>query len=187
MKFTLQSRLILPRFIWHRTNVLTGESEVEIIWKIPDNSEGEYRVRHFGDHKVIFTGDIVPYSGTCGPFEVDRSIKDLLCHSYRVVWFASSFCFTQVHAMSSPREVPAQGFDYGHHERPSFFTRLWRHLTKSRIGWDSFLFSQNEKTTCLCSNLHSQSPTQSSHRVFSKIQDEVLRKFAYEHLCSFFL
>ena len=34
---------------WHRTNVVLGESKVEIRWAIPvDTSPGSYRIRHVG-------------------------------------------------------------------------------------------------------------------------------------------
>ncbi|CAG0918302.1 unnamed protein product [Notodromas monacha] len=58
------------KFSWERTNSLTGESEARIQWTIPVNTEGVFRIRHFGDHKQIITGTISPYSGICGPFEV---------------------------------------------------------------------------------------------------------------------
>ena len=39
---------------WIRTNVITGESKVQIRWSIPLETEsGTYRIRHAGKYKVI--------------------------------------------------------------------------------------------------------------------------------------
>ncbi|ERL84934.1 neutral ceramidase [Dendroctonus ponderosae] len=61
------------KFIWKRTNVIKGGSEVEIRWLIRDNVEpGTYRISHFGNFKYIL-GGIYPYKGTSKSFVVTKS------------------------------------------------------------------------------------------------------------------
>lgn len=60
------------RFIWKRTHLVKGSSEVEIIWSINNDTEpGIYRIRHFGDYKYIF-GGIYSYEGKTEEFEVKQ-------------------------------------------------------------------------------------------------------------------
>ena len=59
------------RFEWIRTNVILGESEVEIRWFVPDTqAPGIYRITHFGNQKDLLKGTILPYSGSTNEFEV---------------------------------------------------------------------------------------------------------------------
>ena len=56
-------------FEWIRTNVILGESQVEIRWFVPDNQEsGTYRITHFGNYKGVF--GIKAYTGTTNEFQV---------------------------------------------------------------------------------------------------------------------
>lgn len=67
------------RFIWKRTHLIRGSSEVEIIWNIGDKVEaGTYKIRHFGHYKYIF-GGIFPYEGQTKEFQVTKrkSTKNL--------------------------------------------------------------------------------------------------------------
>ena len=42
------------KLLWTRTNVVTGESTVEVIWDVPDNTPaGTYRLGHRGYHKTL--------------------------------------------------------------------------------------------------------------------------------------
>ena len=42
------------KLLWTRTNVVTGESTVEVIWEVPEDAvEGTYRLGHRGYHKTI--------------------------------------------------------------------------------------------------------------------------------------
>ena len=42
------------KLLWTRTNVVTGESTVEVIWDVPDNAPaGTYRLGHRGYHKTL--------------------------------------------------------------------------------------------------------------------------------------
>ena len=42
---------------WNRTNILLGQSKVQIRWSIPLGTlEGIYRIRHVGKYKVILCG-----------------------------------------------------------------------------------------------------------------------------------
>ncbi|KAJ8978006.1 hypothetical protein NQ317_004551 [Molorchus minor] len=51
------------KFIWTRTVIFKGQSEVEIQWKIKDGVEpGNYSIRHFGNYKYLL-GGIYPYEG----------------------------------------------------------------------------------------------------------------------------
>ena len=59
------------RFEWIRTNVILGESEVEVRWFVPNSQEdGIYRITHHGNQKDLLRGTILPYSGTTNQFEV---------------------------------------------------------------------------------------------------------------------
>jgi neutral ceramidase len=56
------------RFAWRRLS--EGESEVTVIWDIPEDMQGgDYRIRYFGDGKDE-GGEVRPFSGTTSPFEV---------------------------------------------------------------------------------------------------------------------
>jgi len=58
------------KFLWKRTNSLLGNSEVTIIWEIPNNVKpGNYIIRHFGAHKN-FLQQIKSYSGQTNVFKV---------------------------------------------------------------------------------------------------------------------
>lgn len=58
-------------FQWIRTNVILGESEIEIRWFVPEYQErGLYRISHYGAHKTLLRGEIKHYSGTSEPFEI---------------------------------------------------------------------------------------------------------------------
>ncbi|XP_046412285.1 neutral ceramidase [Neodiprion fabricii] len=58
------------KFIWKRTSIFLGSSEVTISWTIPDDVEpGEYRIRHNGNYRYIL-GGIYPYKGVSNHFEV---------------------------------------------------------------------------------------------------------------------
>ena len=42
------------KLLWTRTNVVTGESTVEVIWDVPDDTPaGTYRLGHRGYHKTL--------------------------------------------------------------------------------------------------------------------------------------
>ena len=42
------------KLLWTRTNVVTGESTVEVIWDVPDDTpSGTYRLGHRGYHKTL--------------------------------------------------------------------------------------------------------------------------------------
>lgn len=56
------------RFIWKRTSFILGHSTTEVIWDIPEDAdEGNYRIRHFGAAKHIFSG-YTQYDGTSDIF-----------------------------------------------------------------------------------------------------------------------
>ncbi|XP_066146802.1 neutral ceramidase isoform X2 [Euwallacea fornicatus] len=58
------------KFIWKRTGLIKGGSEVEIQWIIRDKVEpGTYRIQHFGNYKYIL-GGIYSYNGTSQSFTV---------------------------------------------------------------------------------------------------------------------
>ncbi|XP_037950142.1 neutral ceramidase [Teleopsis dalmanni] len=58
------------KFIWERTHLILGFSDVHIHWTINTNTlPGEYRVRHFGNYKYIL-GGIFPYEGISQSFIV---------------------------------------------------------------------------------------------------------------------
>lgn len=66
--YLLSNRNTYFRFIWHRTSFLKGGSQVEIQWKV-NNNTGTYRIGHFGFYKYIF-GGIFPYKGYTNNFTV---------------------------------------------------------------------------------------------------------------------
>lgn len=56
---------------WKRLNSLLGTSEVTISWEIEtDTKQGMYRLRYFGDAKIILGGQIVAFSGISAGFEI---------------------------------------------------------------------------------------------------------------------
>ncbi|XP_065371278.1 neutral ceramidase [Calliphora vicina] len=58
------------KFIWERTHLILGFSDVHIHWSIgPNTLPGEYRIRHFGNYKYIL-GGIFPYEGQTHSFTV---------------------------------------------------------------------------------------------------------------------
>ncbi|XP_005183819.1 neutral ceramidase [Musca domestica] len=58
------------RFIWERTHLILGFSDVHIQWRIgPNTLPGEYRIRHFGNYKYIL-GGIFPYEGQTHSFTI---------------------------------------------------------------------------------------------------------------------
>lgn len=58
------------RFIWRRTNVLLGRSEIDFYWEIPENVEnGVYRIRHDGASRGLLTG-VRPYQGFSQTFQI---------------------------------------------------------------------------------------------------------------------
>jgi neutral ceramidase len=58
------------RYLWKRTNFLTGENEVTIEWDVGKTVEpGEYRIRHNGHYKTE-SGAINPYEGVTQSFTV---------------------------------------------------------------------------------------------------------------------
>ena len=59
--------------VWKRTNVILGESEVTVLWDLPDNVEpGLYRIGHRGYWHTIIRGNIY-YEGWSQPFTVTNS------------------------------------------------------------------------------------------------------------------
>ena len=59
-------------FRWRRVSELLGTSEVEVAWETgtdPWARPGRYRLRYFGDAKR-FTGEITPFEGVSGEFEL---------------------------------------------------------------------------------------------------------------------
>jgi len=58
------------KLLWTRTNVVTGESNVQVIWEVPmDAIPGTYRLGHRGFHKSLTRG-IKPYEGWSRTFQV---------------------------------------------------------------------------------------------------------------------
>lgn len=56
--------------VWKRTNVILGESEVTVLWELPDNVQpGVYRLGHRGFWHTIIRGNIY-YEGWSQPFTV---------------------------------------------------------------------------------------------------------------------
>jgi neutral ceramidase len=63
------------RFIWHRTNFVLAESEVEIRWWIPkDVLPGSYRIRHAGHHKQLLLKQVQYYEGSTNNFFVRQFV-----------------------------------------------------------------------------------------------------------------
>ncbi|XP_024944698.1 neutral ceramidase isoform X2 [Cephus cinctus] len=57
-------------FVWERTSVVLGSSDVLISWKVPDDVEpGHYRIRHNGHYRYIL-GGVYPYQGVTNQFQV---------------------------------------------------------------------------------------------------------------------
>jgi len=62
---------------WRRTNVILGESEVELSWDIPeDTPEGLYRFGHKGYHHTIIRGNFY-YEGWSNEFKVGEGVRDM--------------------------------------------------------------------------------------------------------------
>jgi len=58
------------KMVWTRTNVITGESNVQVIWEVPlDAVPGNYRLGHKGFAKSLTRG-IRPYEGWSATFQV---------------------------------------------------------------------------------------------------------------------
>lgn len=58
------------KFIWERTSVILGSSQVIVKWEVPENVlPGEYRIRHNGYYRYIL-GGVYPYQGVSNHFEV---------------------------------------------------------------------------------------------------------------------
>ena len=70
--------------VWKRTNVILGESEVTVVWEVPDNVEaGVYRLGHRGYWHTIIRGNIY-YEGWSQSFNVEansRHAEDILHQS----------------------------------------------------------------------------------------------------------
>merc|ERR1712059_132084 len=63
------------KLLWTRTNVISGESTVEVIWEIPENAEkGVYRLGHRGFHKTLLRG-VLPYEGWSIAFGVGPEVN----------------------------------------------------------------------------------------------------------------
>ncbi len=59
------------RLEWIRTNVILGESEVEVRWEVPLSQEaGTYRIGHQGTHKTLLGDTPKFYSGYTNSFIV---------------------------------------------------------------------------------------------------------------------
>merc|ERR1719500_867173 len=69
------------KLVWKRTNVILGESEVTVLWDLPDNVEpGLYRIGHRGYWHTIIRGNIY-YEGWSQTFTVtnpDRTQQTFL-------------------------------------------------------------------------------------------------------------
>jgi len=71
--------MIHCRFKWSRSNQLSGESQVDLEWRVPeDSTPGFYRIRHFGYYKPWLSNPR-PYHGTTKTFQV------YICHSWQIV------------------------------------------------------------------------------------------------------
>ncbi|KAF7554387.1 hypothetical protein G7046_g6840 [Stylonectria norvegica] len=58
-------------YTWRRTDVLLGQSEVDITWETAGNAKaGTYRIKYYGDAKLPVTGTISKFEGTSGSFEL---------------------------------------------------------------------------------------------------------------------
>ena len=61
--------------VWKRTNVILGESEVTVLWELPDNVQpGVYRLGHRGFWHTIIRGNIY-YEGWSQPFTVTNPAR----------------------------------------------------------------------------------------------------------------
>jgi len=68
------------KLLWTRTNVISGESTVEVIWDIPEGTPpGTYRLGHRGFHKTILRG-VLPYEG----WSITFKVSDELVASIRI-------------------------------------------------------------------------------------------------------
>lgn len=57
-------------FSWKKISEILGTSEVTITWEVEEwVTEGRYRIRYFGDSKVV-GGTITPFEGVSGVFEL---------------------------------------------------------------------------------------------------------------------
>jgi len=73
------------KLVWTRTNVVTGESKVEVIWDVPESTEpGTYRLGHRGYHKTILRG-VLPYEGWSLTFKVGTEV--MVEPAPRLGWF----------------------------------------------------------------------------------------------------
>lgn len=56
---------------WQRIDGFWGTSHAILTWTIPnDTMSGTYRIKHYGDRKKPWSGNIVPYTGTSRNFSV---------------------------------------------------------------------------------------------------------------------
>jgi neutral ceramidase len=61
-----------PETVYHWQRSGIANSKVTISWTIPANAApGKYRIRHFGNWKSGWTGEISPYEGVSGVFTVN--------------------------------------------------------------------------------------------------------------------
>ena len=61
-------KFVVP--VWKRTNPILGESEVTVLWEVPDSVEpGLYRLGHRGFWHTIIRGNLY-YEGWSQPFTV---------------------------------------------------------------------------------------------------------------------
>lgn len=59
------------KFIWERTSLFLGKSNVDIFWEIGSNTPiGTYRIKHYGYYRHIFS-DPKSYQGVTKTFKVD--------------------------------------------------------------------------------------------------------------------
>jgi neutral ceramidase len=57
---------------WQRIDEVWGTSHAILTWDIPAQAEsGTYRLKHYGDKKNLFSGNIVSYTGTSRSFTVN--------------------------------------------------------------------------------------------------------------------
>ena len=79
--------------VWKRTNVILGESEVTVVWEVPDNVEaGVYRLGHRGYWHTIIRGNIY-YEGWSQSFNVEansRHAGDILHQSQEAPTMSNS-------------------------------------------------------------------------------------------------
>ncbi|KAG7204444.1 hypothetical protein KM043_004880 [Ampulex compressa] len=58
------------KFVWTRTSVILGSSQVTVTWHVPENAKpGKYRIRHEGYYRYIL-GGVYPYIGITKTFQV---------------------------------------------------------------------------------------------------------------------